>query len=101
MYLPLRPGDWARNRDWQPHPNHMVRMEEEHFPQGCAEQTKTSDVHPLATETPGSQPYSVAIRAKGELFSVSSATRDSQEGLGALLGQRTHWISQGAGSLRH
>lgn len=45
MYLPLRPGDWIRNCDWQPHPNHMVRMEEEHF--RCAEQTK--DVHPLAT----------------------------------------------------
>lgn len=54
-----------------------------------------------AIETPGSQPYSVTIRAKGELFSMSSATHDSQEGLGALLGQRTHWSSQGAGSLRH
>lgn len=45
MYLPLRPGDWIRNCDWQPHPNHMVGMEEEHF--RCAEQTK--DVHPPAT----------------------------------------------------
>lgn len=53
-----------------------------------------------AIETPGSQPYGVAIRVKGELF-VSSATHDSQEGLGALLGQRTHWIFHGAGSLRH
>lgn len=49
MYLPLWPDDWVRNCDWQPHPNHMVKMEEEHFPQGCAEQTKTTDVHPLAT----------------------------------------------------
>ena len=54
-----------------------------------------------AIETPGSQPYSVTIRAKGELFSVSPATHDSLEGLGALPGERTHWSSQGAGSLRH
>ena len=46
----------------------MVRMEEEHFPQGCAEQTKTSDVHPLTTETPGSGGFSACQSSSFLLF---------------------------------
>ena len=58
MYQPLWPGDWVRNCDWQPHPNHMVRVEEEHFPKDVLNRQKQQMSIHWSQPMPGSGGFS-------------------------------------------